>query len=266
MKATQLLRMHHQDIDQLFDRLEAARDSERNERRDELCATLVAHSVIEREQFYPMCAPTEAFDNEISQALEEHAIVEWTTQRLLAVSTDDPSFAAKVVVLRELFKRHVDEEEDAILPAAERLFDDHELEDVGARMEARYLRARHSWPAELAKMLGVSAASVRTRKPAAARGRVGLGSRTTTKPSGRIAAKTRATSAAKKRKPAPMARKPAAKAAAKKRTPTQTTKSTRTTARASKTPSRHAGAAHRSEGARQGVKRTSRRSSAARRA
>src|SRR5947209_3726439 len=99
MKATQLLRMQHQDVEQLFDRLEGAGTAERTSRRDDLAASLVAHSVIEREIFYATCVEAQGFEDEIKEALEEHAIVDWTLQRLLTAGPNDPTFLAKVVVL-----------------------------------------------------------------------------------------------------------------------------------------------------------------------
>jgi hypothetical protein len=168
MKATQLLRMHHQDLEQRFDRLEGAGTSERTARRDDVAAILVGHSVIERELFYPACASAAGFDDEIRQALEEHAIVEWTLQRLLASNVNDPSFLAKVVVLRDIVKRHVDDEEDEILPEAERIFDDAKLEAMGSEMALRFERAKASWDRELARAIGVTAASVRAKAPARA--------------------------------------------------------------------------------------------------
>lgn len=59
MKATDLLKQQHDEVKELFGRVEAApRATTKRKLFEELAANLVAHDGIERELFYPACEET----------------------------------------------------------------------------------------------------------------------------------------------------------------------------------------------------------------
>jgi hemerythrin-like domain-containing protein len=53
----------------------------------------------------------------------------------MTLDTVDETFEAKVKVLKEDVQHHVEEEESALFPKVEKLFDEETLEMLGARME-----------------------------------------------------------------------------------------------------------------------------------
>lgn len=138
MKATELLRNQHQQVDTLFEQIEGAEGKESRPLIEELAAMLVGHALIEQELFYPLAEEGLGAANEIRRSYEEHALVEYTLQKLLRTESSDPSFHARVSVLRELVQRHVREEEDDLIPRVDREIDEDRLEDLGEQMEARF--------------------------------------------------------------------------------------------------------------------------------
>jgi hypothetical protein len=136
IKATDLLKDQHGEVDGLFLRIERAAGSEKKELVTELAAKLVAHSTIEKEIFYPA---VQAIDDEATlEAFEEHAHVEHALARLVGARISDGSYDAKVTVLKELVKHHVNEEESQILDKAESELEQRRLQALGRRMAMRF--------------------------------------------------------------------------------------------------------------------------------
>lgn len=138
MKVTELLRTQHQRVDALFEQIEGAEGREARSLVQELVTALVAHSMIERDPFYPAFEEALGARAEIREAYEEHALVEYELQKLLRTDPGDESFRARVSVLKELVRHHVREEEDNLLPRADREMDEERLEELGEQMQMRF--------------------------------------------------------------------------------------------------------------------------------
>ncbi len=137
MKATDLLKSQHEEVDDLFSRIESAGDREKMQLREELADKLVAHSVIEKEIFYPEAA--EALEEEeLGESLEEHALTEYQLRRFLEARPGDADFDARCHVLKEIVHHHVEEEQDELFPRVEDACEEAQLEDMGKRLELRF--------------------------------------------------------------------------------------------------------------------------------
>src|SRR5262245_54671525 len=91
-RATDLLRQHHAEIDDLFRRLGVAELCEREDLSVRLAQLLVAHGVIEKELAYPLLA--RIAEAEILRAYEEQAIIEQCLAKLCEVKTTHKTFSA----------------------------------------------------------------------------------------------------------------------------------------------------------------------------
>jgi len=132
MKATDLLKQQHRNVEALFAKIEAGEP----EALKDLASALAAHMAIEHEFFYPESRETD--EDAILEAFEEHAIAETALKRALATDPDDESFDARVKVLKELIEHHVEEEEGELFPQVEKEIDSEKLETMGEEMEARF--------------------------------------------------------------------------------------------------------------------------------
>ncbi|WP_437633579.1 hemerythrin domain-containing protein [Sorangium sp. So ce854] len=145
MKATDLLKEQHQEVDELFERMERMSQAGGNEiiaLRDELVATLVGHAAIEEEIFYPESREALGAYPLIPTSYEEHALVHIMLQKLLSAEPGDESFHARLSVLKELVQHHVQEEEQQLFPKLEGAMGAERLEELGDRMEARFTQVR----------------------------------------------------------------------------------------------------------------------------
>ena len=120
MDAITLLRNDHKTVEQLFKRFEKAGDSALVEKRqivDRIIEELSIHAAIEEQLFYPVARATVPGTEDIAlESLEEHHIVKWVLSELDGMDPADERFDAKVTVLIENVRHHVEEEESDFFP------------------------------------------------------------------------------------------------------------------------------------------------------
>ncbi|WP_437588935.1 hemerythrin domain-containing protein [Sorangium sp. So ce1000] len=165
MKATDLLKEQHQEVEELFERMSQADIDEIGALRDELVANLVSHTAIEEELFYPESREVLGASPLIATSYEEHALVSMMLQKLLSAEPGDETFHARLGVLKELVQHHVEEEEKQLFPQVESAMGAERLEELGSRLEARFGQVRQS------DVEALLARSVAKSMPAATAGR-----------------------------------------------------------------------------------------------
>ena len=202
MNAIKLLKQDHRTVEALFKRFEAAGDDAHKVKRDiadRIVKELSIHAAVEEQFLYPAARERDPrLDDLVLEALEEHHIAKWTLREIERMASDDERFDAKVTVLMESIRHHVEEEEEELFPRLAKAMGNDELEALGAVMEqAKKAAPTHPHPmspdtppgnvvgAGLAKVLDAGRDLARTM----------------TRKAGRVAAKTvrRASSPAKKK-------------------------------------------------------------------
>lgn len=138
MKATDLLKQQHDEVKELFEKVEsAARTATKRQVFAELAANLVAHDGIERELFYPACEEKMGMTDLLGEALVEHGLVEFSLyQADQALGEDD--FDYKLKVLKEALEHHIEEEEKEFFPKVNRAFEKDALESLGSELEEKF--------------------------------------------------------------------------------------------------------------------------------
>jgi iron-sulfur cluster repair protein YtfE (RIC family) len=138
MKATDLLKKQHKQVKTLFKKVEkTANPRERRQLMEQIENELKIHTRIEEQIFYPAVRgiETKKAEEMVMEALEEHHVVDLVLAELPKVDPADERFHAKMTVLSELVEHHVDEEEEAMFPMAEKKLGAEELKALGAQME-----------------------------------------------------------------------------------------------------------------------------------
>jgi hemerythrin superfamily protein len=118
-----LLTEDHRKVEEMFEEYESTKDEADDEAKSALVATicleLTMHASVEEEIFYP--AARAALDEEDSDMLDEaeveHASVKVLIADLADMQPSDALYDAKVKVLSEYVKHHVQEEEGEIFPS-----------------------------------------------------------------------------------------------------------------------------------------------------
>ena len=142
MKATDLLKSQHREVESLFKRIEKAKqDEQKQELFEELASNLVAHDAIEREIFYPACEEEMGMDELLGEALVEHGVVEFSLYQADQSQGDD-DFEFKCTVLKEAVEHHVKDEEKEFFPKVEKALGKARLEELAEQMEERFEAAK----------------------------------------------------------------------------------------------------------------------------
>jgi len=136
VSAIDLLEKDHQEVDGFFDEYETLENtSEKEKLALKICLALTVHTQIEEEIFYP--AIREAIDKSelIDEAIVEHASAKQLIAEIEEMDPADELYDAKVKVLGEQVRHHIEEEEDKLFPEIES--SELNLEALGKKMVER---------------------------------------------------------------------------------------------------------------------------------
>lgn len=140
MDAITLLRDDHRAVERLFKRFEKAGDRAHVEKRqivDRIIEELSIHAAVEEQVFYPVARATVPDTEDIAlESLEEHHIVKWVLSELADLDPSNERFDAKVTVLIENVRHHVEEEEQEFFPKVRGQLRRKALGDLGDAMAA----------------------------------------------------------------------------------------------------------------------------------
>ncbi|MDQ1395815.1 MAG: hypothetical protein QOG64_1074 [Acidimicrobiaceae bacterium] len=142
MDAITLLKNDHKSVEKLFKSFEklASKDGSASQKQkvvEQIVEELAMHAAIEEQVFYP-AAREEVPDTEdtVLESLEEHHVVKWVLSELDGMSPDAERFDAKVTVLIESVRHHVEEEEQELFPDIRKELGRKRLGEIGDALEA----------------------------------------------------------------------------------------------------------------------------------
>jgi hemerythrin superfamily protein len=138
MDAIVLLKDDHKTVEKLFKKFEKAADRAYKTKRklvDQMITELTTHTYIEEQVFYPAARESvpETTDH-ILESIEEHHVVVWMLSELSGMDPTDERFDAKVTVLIENVRHHVEEEEEEWFPQVRKSMGRKALKELGERL------------------------------------------------------------------------------------------------------------------------------------
>jgi hemerythrin superfamily protein len=146
MDAITLLKQDHKTVNSLFKKFEEAGDRAYVTKGDlahKIVRDLSVHAAIEEQIFYP--AVREEMEGAVPlvlESLEEHHVVKWLCSEIDSLTPQDERFDAKVTVLIESVRHHVEEEESTLFPKVREAFERSRLIELGESMS----KAKESAP------------------------------------------------------------------------------------------------------------------------
>jgi len=138
--AITLLKQDHKTVEKLFKQFEKAGDGAMKKKRqivDEIIRELSIHAEIEEQIFYPAVRAAEIPDVQdmVLESLEEHLAAKRLLSDLDGMDAEAERFDAKVTVLMENIRHHVEEEEDELFPAVRKVLKRKVLTELGSSMD-----------------------------------------------------------------------------------------------------------------------------------
>jgi len=140
MDAIVLLKDDHKLVEKLFKQFEKAGDEAFTEKRaivDQVIAALTQHAFIEETIFYPTAREAvPQTEDHVLESIEEHHVVVWMLSELARTDVHDERFDAKMTVLIENVRHHVEEEEQEWFPEVRKGLGRKRLQELGEAMTA----------------------------------------------------------------------------------------------------------------------------------
>ena len=139
MDAIALLKADHKAVSKLFREYKAAKKKDSPGRAkfiDDASKALSMHAAIEEQVFYPAVrAEVPKLEDAILESLEEHHVLKWTLEEIAAIGVGDERYDAKVTVMMEQVRHHVEEEETDWFPKVREALPRARLQELGAQLE-----------------------------------------------------------------------------------------------------------------------------------
>jgi hemerythrin superfamily protein len=117
LNALEVLEQDHREVEEWFDEYEKLDDDDRKaELAEKICLALKVHAQLEEEFFYPQARQATKDNELIDESLVEHAVVKNLISEIEAMDVGDELYDAKIRVLGEMVKHHIEEEEEELFP------------------------------------------------------------------------------------------------------------------------------------------------------
>jgi hemerythrin superfamily protein len=155
-----LLKNDHKTVEKLFKEYEKlskdenARPTDKKSIVDEVVRELTTHAYIEESLFYPTAREAVPETGEhVLESVEEHHVVVWMLSELMNLDPADERYDAKMTVLMENVRHHVEEEEQEWFPEVRKGLGRKRLQELGEAMEA----AKADAPSDPLQLVSASA-------------------------------------------------------------------------------------------------------------
>jgi hemerythrin superfamily protein len=140
MDAIVLLKNDHKTVEKLFKKFEK---ESRNGTKGtaglvaQIIQELTTHAFIEETVFYPAARKAvPKTTDEVLESVEEHHVVVWLLSELGSLDPADETYKAKMTVLMENVRHHVEEEEQDFFPKVRAALGRKALGELGDQLEA----------------------------------------------------------------------------------------------------------------------------------
>lgn len=134
MDALTMLKQQHQEVDELFDRMQQADESEKITLMGQISEKLTLHAMIEERHFYPFCRRM-GIQDMVDHSLQEHAEVKQLISEILQLKRHDPRIDQSVQRLMMSVQAHVKEEENTLFPRLMSIASEEDVRNVGMEMQ-----------------------------------------------------------------------------------------------------------------------------------
>lgn len=118
----------HRKVEALFEKYEQSHGKRDKQRiAEQVIEELSLHASIEEQLIYPLVRMRQKdMEDQVLEALEEHHLAKTTLAELDEMSVEDERYDAKMKVLSEAIRHHIEEEESELLPKLEGLTSEEE--------------------------------------------------------------------------------------------------------------------------------------------
>lgn len=131
------IKTDHDTLRAMLERIEGADKESRRAIFNEFQRELWAHGKVEEAVFYASLTQHREAKAEAMEGLNEHHMINGLAEELNAMRSDDGAWTAKMQVLGELLRHHLEEEEDELFEEARDALEDARAAELGSIYDER---------------------------------------------------------------------------------------------------------------------------------
>jgi hypothetical protein len=137
LSALELLEQDHRQVEEWFEEYDKLKgdNKQKGELAQRICLALEVHARIDEEVFYTQAREATKDNDLINESLVEHATVKNLISEIEEMEASDDLYDAKIRVLGEMVKHHIQEEEEELFPELESA--EIDLEALGKEVSER---------------------------------------------------------------------------------------------------------------------------------
>jgi hemerythrin superfamily protein len=135
MDCLEFLEHDHEEVKQVFKKLEQAEGAAASRLFEQLRNMLTLHEEIEETLFYPQLKQEKAAKELVLESYQEHHIMDVLIGEISQFKPSDEQWAPKVTVLQENTEHHIKDEEGELFPKVRKIWDADKRREVGRQMQ-----------------------------------------------------------------------------------------------------------------------------------
>lgn len=148
MDALAMLKQQHQEVEELFVRIQELDENECITLLGQISEKLTLHTELEERHFYPF-ARRMGIQDMVDHSLQEHAEVKHLIAEILQLKRNDPLIMQDAMKLMNAVRSHVKEEENTLFPRLMSVASQEDMMNLGMEMQRTMDELSHQ---ELLKM------------------------------------------------------------------------------------------------------------------
>ena len=145
MDVLKFLEDEHDEVKQVFKKLEKAEGATATRLWNQLKNMLTLHEELEETYFYPQLKQEQNTQDLVLESYEEHHVMDVLIEEISQLEPSAENWQPKIKVLQENTEHHIEEEEGSLFPKVRKIWDTREREEVGRQMQQRKTE-RHKEP------------------------------------------------------------------------------------------------------------------------
>jgi hemerythrin superfamily protein len=135
MDVLKFLNRDHDQVKDVFERLEKADGKQAQQLWQQLRDMLTLHETMEETFLYPRLKQDKRAKDLILESYQEHHVMDVLVGEISQFSPGDEQWQPKIKVLRENTEHHISEEEDELFPKVRKIWNDSTRDEVGQLMQ-----------------------------------------------------------------------------------------------------------------------------------
>jgi hemerythrin-like domain-containing protein len=137
MDVLKFLEDEHDEVKEVFKKLEQAEGASATRLWNQLKSMLTLHEELEETYFYPQLKEEKKTEDLVLESYEEHHVMDVLIEEISQLEPSAENWQAKIKVLQENTEHHIDEEEGSLFPKVRKIWDTRKREEVGRQMQQR---------------------------------------------------------------------------------------------------------------------------------